>query len=218
MKIKVTDNKFSKQPTYKVPLLQNSETDIWFENLNKMMDLFDQNGFDLTAIEKLYAKKNQWRIKGHRSNHSVIRETWFTDEEKSVEGCHINHAVIFERKGFEGAALEQLEKWSEKCPLLQKLIQMKPKWGLDFSIDYADKNGNVFEVLHWEWDSFDYQEIADKKKYMEEFLVTINFDEQAQRLLDYKSEWHHLEFFEQSEYKTKFFGIEKEKFKQVLWK
>jgi hypothetical protein len=32
-----------------------------------------------------------------------------------------------------------------------------------------------------------------------------------------KSEWHHLGFFEQSAWKTEFFGMEKERFKMVLW-
>ena len=111
-----------------------------------------------------------------------------------------------------------MEQFAEKCPLVHKVLQIRPKWGLDFSIDYADAEGNVFEVLHWEWDSFDYKEIKEKKKYMDDFLQAQDFDEMALRLLDKKSEWHHLGFFEQSDYKTQFFGIEKERFKMVLWK
>ena len=124
----------------------------------------------------------------------------------------------FERKGFTGGAKEQMVEFAEKCPLVHKVLQIKPKWGLDFSIDYADAEGNVFEVLHWEWDSFDHDEIVEKKKYMDDFLQAQDFDEMALRLLDKKSEWHHLGFFEQSDYKTQFFGIEKERFKMVLWK
>ena len=37
-------------------------------------------------------------------------------------------------------------------------------------------------------------------------------------MLERKEEWHSLGFFEQSEWKTRFFGIEKERFKMVLWK
>jgi len=40
----------------------------------------------------------------------------------------------------------------------------------------------------------------------------------AKQLLDRKEEWYKLGFFEQSDYKTKFFGIEKERFKMVIWK
>ena len=40
----------------------------------------------------------------------------------------------------------------------------------------------------------------------------------AKQILKHKNDWHHLGFFEQSEWKTKFFGIDKERFKVVLWK
>ena len=56
---------------------------------------------------------------------------------------------------------------------------MRPKWGLDFSIDYCDLEGNVFELLHWEFDGFDYQEIYNKKVHMEEFLINQDWNERA---------------------------------------
>ena len=60
--------------------------------------------------------------------------------------------------------------------------------------------------------------IADKKAKMEEFLLNQDWDERAKTMLERKDEWHKLGFFEQSDWKTKFFGIEKERFKMVLWK
>jgi hypothetical protein len=45
----------------------------------------------------------------------------------------------------------------------------------------------------------------------------VDWNDAAQRILKRKDEWHHLGFFEQSEWKTRFFGIEKERFKMVLW-
>jgi hypothetical protein len=95
---------------------------------------------------------------------------------------------------------------------------MRPKWGLDFSIDYADRDGNVFELLHWEYDGFEHDEIQSKKIRMEEFLVNQDWPDRARVMLTRKEEWHGLGFFEQSEWKTRFFGIEKERFKMVLWK
>ena len=121
-------------------------------------------------------------------------------------------------KGFTGDALLQLKEWARQSPQLYKLVAMRPKWGLDFSIDYCDEEGNVFELLHWEFDGFDYQEIYNKKIHMEEFLVKQDWDERAKKMLDQKEDWHSLGFFEQSEWKTHFFGIDKERFKMVLWK
>ena len=125
---------------------------------------------------------------------------------------------MFERKGYSGEALAQLKSWTEYRPHFHKLVAMKPKWGLDFSIDYCDREGNVFELLHWEYDGFEYDEIADKKERMEGFLLNQDWDDRARTMLERKDEWHKLGFFEQSEWKTRFFGIDKERFKMVLWK
>ena len=156
-------------------------------------------------------------IKKVRHTHFVLKDDWFTAE-LTDRGCHINHAVIFERKGFAGAAKEQMVELADRCPLIHKVLQIKPKWGLDFSVDYADSQGNVFEVLHWEWDTFDFEEIQQKKKQMDIFLLSQNWDKMAKQLLEKKAEWHDLGFFKQSAYKTDFFGIEKERFKMVIWK
>jgi len=60
--------------------------------------------------------------------------------------------------------------------------------------------------------------VADKKEKMDEFLQNQDWDERAKTMLERKDEWHKLSFFKQSEWKTEFFGIEKERFKMVLWK
>lgn len=182
------------------------------------VEYFDQNGYDLTKLEQLYAVANGANTTRHRnSEHITLRQTWFTDDAPET-GAHINHAVMFERKGYSGDALRQLETWASYRPQFHKLIAMRPKWGLDFSIDYADRDGNVFELLHWEYDGFEHDEIADKKIRMEEFLLNQDWDDRAKTMLARKSEWHGLGFFEQSEWKTQFFGIDKERFKMVLWK
>lgn len=212
MKITLSKNNFNPNPYYTLPIDLDESID-----LKRTVDTFDQNGFDLTDLEILYAKKMDLQIKKVRHTHFVLKDDWFTAE-PTDRGCHINHAVIFERKGFAGAAKEQMVELADRCPLIHKVLQIKPKWGLDFSVDYADSQGNVFEVLHWEWDTFDFEEIQQKKKQMDIFLLSQNWDKMARQLLEKKAEWHNLGFFEQSAYKTDFFGIEKERFKMVIWK
>ena len=212
MKITLSKNNFNPNPYYTLPIDLDDSID-----LKSTIDTFDQNGFDLTDLEILYAKKMDLDIKKVRHTHFVLKDDWFTAE-PTDRGCHINHAVIFERKGFSGAAKEQMIELADKCPLIHKVLQIKPKWGLDFSVDYADAQGNVFEVLHWEWDTFNFEEIQQKKKQMDIFLLSQDWDKMAKQLLDRKEEWYKLGFFEQSDYKSKFFGIEKERFKMVIWK
>ena len=212
MKITLSKNNFNPNPYYTLPIDLDESID-----LKSTVDTFDQNGFDLTDLEIMYAKKMDLDIKKVRHTHFVLKDDWFTAE-PTDRGCHINHAVIFERKGFADAAKEQMVELADKCPLIHKVLQIKPKWGLDFSVDYADAQGNVFEVLHWEWDTFDFEEIQQKKKQMDIFLLSQDWDKMAKQLLDRKEEWYKLGFFEQSDYKTQFFGIEKEQFKMVIWK
>ena len=213
MKLHVTDNKFDSNP-------------FWSQTIKSVfacppkdtVEMFDQNGYDLTKLEQLYAVANGANTTKHRnSEHITLRQPWFTSDDNE-SGPHINHAYMFERKGYSGDALKQLQSWAEYRPQFHKLIAMRPKWGLDFSIDYCDTDGNVFELLHWEFDGFEYNEINDKKTVMEEFLLNQDWDEKAQAMLKRKDEWHNLGFFEQSDWKTNFFGIDKERFKMVLWK
>lgn len=181
------------------------------------VNLFDQNGYDLTPIEIMYSEVNGHAHSIHRNHtHVAIKYPWFTQPEKT-HGSVINHALIFERKTYDGEALKQLQSWATQLPLLYKVIRMRPKWGLDFSMDWADDQGNVFETLHYEFDSFDYAEVAELKRMLDHKLLTTNWDAAAQELLRRKSEWHHLGFFEQSDYKCGFFGLPSERFKMVMW-
>jgi len=209
----LTDSKFNPNPYWGEPL-----KNIFACPPKDTVDLFDQNGYDLTKLEQLYAVANGENTTKHRdAEHITLRQTWFEDDSPE-SGPHINHSLMFERKGYSGEALAQLKSWTEYRPHFHKLVAMKPKWGLDFSIDYCDRQGNVFELLHWEYDGFEYDEIADKKERMEGFLLNQDWDDRARTMLERKDEWHKLGFFEQSEWKTQFFGIDKERFKMVLWK
>lgn len=219
MKLLVSDNKFDPNPYYDKAIETLGDDFVGHPPCPSLrsVELFDQNGYDLTRLEQLYALANEGKIIKHRnSDHIVLRKDWFTDVEPG-SGPHINHAVMFERKAYCGDALDQLMTWAERNHQVHKLIAMKPKWGLDFSIDYCDSEGNVFELLHWEYDGFEYEEIADKKAIMDQFLTGQDWDDRAKIMLERKEEWHHLGFFEQSEWKTRFFEMEKERFKMVLW-
>jgi hypothetical protein len=182
------------------------------------LTLFDQNGYDLTQLEKHFAYSNFVKPKTHRDHIHAIKQDWFIQKQLSNEGAVLNHSLLFERKAYAGRALEQLEYWAKNLPLTHKILAMRPKWGLDFSMDYVDRKGNAFEVLHWEYDGFDYEEICAVKELVEPKLLAIDWNEAAAYLLKYKHEWHHLDFFAQSDWKCDYFGINKERFKMVIWK
>jgi hypothetical protein len=184
--------------------------------LARDLALFDQNGYDLTDLEQHYAEANQTQAHAHREHHHALKAPWFTQPDR-VEGAVLNHSLLFERKGYTGEALQQLEHWAKVNPLIYKIIRIRPKWGLDFSMDYADRDGNVFEVLHWEYDGFEYDEVQSRKQQLEAKFAAIDWDDAAASILKQKNHWHHLDFFAQSDWKCNYFGIVKERFKMVIW-
>ena len=209
--LKLVSCHFDPNPYWMNPLERKELPDV------ESIALFDQNGYDLSDLEIAYSKvNNDWSSLHRNYRHIALKKQWFTQELKTQSSV-LNHALIFERKGYQGAALQQLTCWAREMPLLWKVARIRPKWGLDFSIDWADTQGNVFEILHYEYDSFDYDEIVEVKRNLEDLIKTTDWDQSAIRLLEKKSEWHHLDFFAQSAYKCSFFGLGPERFKMVLW-
>jgi len=212
--IQVTKNKFNLNGYWSNPIPASTA---FSESVPgaKFVGLFDQNGYDLTVLETMYSTCNYQTYDSHRYKQTLKQE-WFTQSEKT-EGAVLNHAYLFERKGYAGAALSQLQSWAIVNPMMYKLISYRPKWGIDFSMDWVDRNGNVFEILHFEFDGFKFEEVNAVRIEMEKKFLSIDWVEAGKDLLKRKSEWHHLGFFEQSEWKCNYFNIIPERFKMVAW-
>lgn len=206
----LTDSEFDSNPYWDTPLRTK------LPPIYVVPDLFDQNGYDLSMVEQSYANINNSVVTRHKLHRSAIRHTWFKQNYK-VEGSVLNHALMFERKGYTGEALDQLKAFAKVYPIYYKLINIKPKWGLDFSMDYFDSEGNTIEVLHWEYDGFVYEDVMDAKSKMDSVLLGIDWDDAAKHLLNKKDEWYSLDFFKQSAYKCSYFGIPQEHYKMVVW-
>lgn len=177
------------------------------------VDMFDQNGYHLTRVEQEYAKHNGYDLSERREEY-VIRQDWFRWNKH--DKAHINHSDLFERKGYSGAALQQLQEYAPKNPMLYKLIRMKPKWGIDISIDFVDSN-RVFEVFHFEWDDFVFENVENMKHRIETFMLENDWDNVAEDLWAIRDKWIDLDFFEQTNWRTSYFILPPEKFKNVIW-
>jgi len=185
---------------------------------------FDHNGYDLTPIERMYSRvqsvskvvpQSVPRAHAYRGRHAILKTDWFTQPKKKV-GYLLNHSMLLERKGYSGPALDQLRAASVTNPSLLKLIMYQSKWGLDVSIDYV-RDTHCFELFHYEYDGFDRSQLLEVKERIERLLTSMDMDDTARRLLARKSEWYGLEFFQQSQWKTRYFGLEPERFKMVGW-
>lgn len=208
MKLQVTNSEFDPTPLWTNPI-KKYESPAY-----SCVDLFDTNGYNLSNLEEDYAEVNttasSWRHK------KALSQEWFTADQK-YKGVHINHAAILERKGYAGDAYLQLRKWSQNLPIVHKLTRIKSKWGVDFALDYVNEEGTVFEVFHYEWDDFDYYRVQEVKKQVEEIVLAVDWEDAAKTLWSRKGEWVNLPFFEQSDWKCKYFGLGPEKFKEVIW-
>ena len=205
----LTDNKLHRQAYYLDP---TDEVEVLKDP--KCVDLFDQNGYHLTKAEQVFLPKNGFEPI-ERRHEDCMRSDWLVWDKRN--GAHINHSDLFERKAFDSVALEQiLYIAKESNPMLFKLVKMKPKWGIDISIDYVSEDA-VFEVFHYEWDSFEYDAVIEKKLEIEQLVLNLDWDDVAINLWKKKDEWYNLDFFEQTKWRTDFFGISPEKFKNVIW-
>ena len=206
--------RISNTALHKEPYFLDATEDIATLKDSSCVDLFDQNGYHLTKAEQAFLARNGYE-KIARRHEDCLRQDWIKWDKK--EGAHINHSDIFERKGFADQALEQLITIAEEYnPMLYKLIKMKPKWGIDISIDYVSKDA-VFEVFHYEWDSFNYEELVEKKYEIENLVLKLDWDTVALELWNVKEEWINLDFFDQTKWRTDYFDLSPEKFKNAIW-
>ena len=210
--ITLTNNQFHTNRTWTKPI----DWDSLPSNSSDLVELFDQNGYRLTKLESHYAGANSHSTVNHRHEVS-LRQDWFVEDKPST-GPHLNHAYLFERKGYEGEALEQLKEFAKQNNLIYKLVDYRGKWGVDFSMDYVDTFGNSMELLHFEYDSYSIDEIQEIKGLAEEIIAEADFEAAARYFLIRKYEWINLEFFAQSKYKTDFFRLPEERFKVNAWR
>ena len=177
---------------------------------------FDQSGYDLCELEQEYAQANNATVTPMRWRQT-LRQDWFepTDTDR---GVHINHADLYERKGYHGYALEQLNHWADGMPILYKMSKLIPKWGIDISLDYVDNSGNLFELFHYEWDDHDLNTVLEVKQHIEQLLITTDWEHFAQNKIKHRDEWQHLDFVGQSEWTTQQLNLPAERFKLVPWR
>lgn len=167
---------------------------------------FDKDGYEVpTPLEWLHYEANNINLNREIQYHIAPVQEWYTDIEQSEHGLVLDHCMLLSRYAFGGEAREQIVEVSKNRPILQKLLNIKPKWGIDFSLDFVTHD-IVMEVIHIEQDFDNINDAEQAKAKLEYIIDSTDWYDGAMRLWQRKDEWLNLSSDDHSDYKAQFFG------------
>lgn len=173
------------------------------ENLSvEDFQYYDKDGFELNCAEQKFYTTAKLPVNNKILNHTCWQEPWFELERNDL-GLILDHSMFLCRAEYRGAALEQLKQLSKDVPQANLLIKTKTKWGFDFALD-AVRDNHVFEVLHIEYDSRNYDKFEQELINFEYLIRHTDWIDAADRIWACKSMWEGLTGFEQNHWKSKF--------------
>lgn len=167
---------------------------------------FDKDGYEVPApLELAYYRENNVIMNTEIQYHIAPVQEWFTDTENSEHGLVLDHCMILTRYALAGEARNQLETVAKNRPIVNKLLSIKPKYGIDFSLDYVTHDV-IMEVIHIEQDFTTLEEANEAKERLEHIIDTTDWYQGVVDLQRKKHEWENLSSDDHSDYKAQFFG------------
>lgn len=164
-------------------------------------DYYDKDGFELNVAEQKYYQRMEYPITEPILNHCCWQESWY-ELKPDTQGLLLDHCMYLCKADYTGEALEQLQGYKKKIPYADLLINSKRKWGFDFDLDGVRDDGTVYEVLHIEWDSYDFYEFTDHFYRFEAMIEHSDWLDISERVWNKRDEWQHLEGFDQNHWKA----------------
>lgn len=165
---------------------------------------FDNDGFQLSLLEQEYYKTNKVKVL-NTLNRAGDRPIWMNCEHDTF---YLDHSMTPQRWCYISEAKEQLERHLKKFPSLIKYINLKPKWGLDFALEYYDEQ-DALEVLHIEFDFRNYYQALAMKEKLENKICSTDWADFKCKLINNKSQWENLQGLDQNDWKAQFWGLPK---------
>lgn len=145
---------------------------------------FDREGYELLPIEQEYYKSNNValhteKVLGHESGNSnewkAFVQKWFEQTPSTPDYLKLDHSFCVVRYGFDGEAKEQIKECAQYRPELNKLLNIRSKYGADFCVDYVTDD-DCFELIHWEWDFLYKEDLFDHLVNMEQVVDIAQWD------------------------------------------
>jgi hypothetical protein len=164
---------------------------------------YDKDGFELNQAEQKYYGMMKHPINHPILNHTCWQEPWFELEYKDI-GLILDHSMILHRSRYEGHAAYQLSKIKKDIPGANWLLDTPQKWGFDFALDAVAPDGRIYEVLHVEYDNYDYDKFSNMVIRFDHTVRHTDWRDAARQVLAHEDDWKNLTGFAQNDWKANF--------------
>lgn len=162
---------------------------------------YDKDGFELNLAEQSFYSAMNYPIQSGILNHTCWQEPWF-ELERNDTGLILDHSMFLCRCSYERDAEEQLKEIKNTIPLADYLLRTKRKWGFDFALDAISEDGTIYEVLHVEYDSNDYEHFKNRMINFEYMVRHTDWIDAAKTIWNTRDLWQQLKGFEQNNWKA----------------
>ena len=196
---KLSKAQFNPEPHLKNPINPESV-------LSTSMNYFDKEGFELNQLEEKYYRVNTVHI-GKILYHTACQQEWMTGPTEPRVGAYFDHCMILTRYDYWGDARNQLEVLAQKRPCLNKLLKIKPKWGIDIAMEYQWPDGDITELFHIEIDKNNLDEILEWKEKIESIVLNSDWKKVAMGIMDRRHEWVNMNADDQSDWLCRYVGL-----------
>jgi len=163
---------------------------------------YDKDGFELNRAEQKFYRSNSLPVLDCL-NHLCWQEPWFELEDRE-SNLILDHSMFLCRASYEGPAREQLLDLKPTVPTADLLLRTRQKWGFDFALDAVSEDGTVYEVLHVEYDNYDYDLFKDAMLMFDYRVRHTDWFDAANRIWANRDKWQHLQGFEQNHWKAEY--------------
>lgn len=164
---------------------------------------YDKDGFELNLAEQAYYRQMAYPVDNEILNHRCWQEPWFELENKNA-GLIMDHCIVLTRCSYGGEALKQLRSIAKTIPEAQLLIDTPQKWGYDFALDAVSPEGKIYEVVHIEYDSRNYDAFRNHMVAFEYTVRHTDWRDAADKIWHHREDWQHLKSFAQNDWKAEF--------------
>lgn len=163
---------------------------------------YDKDGFELNKAEQKFYAANDLPVIDCL-NHLCWQEPWF-ELESNKHNLILDHSMFLCRASYNGEALNQLAFMKPTIATADLIMRTRRKWGFDFALDAVADDGTVYEVLHIEYDNYDYQTFCDQMQQFDFKIRHTDWVDSAKKIWSKRKEWQHLMGFAQNDWKAEY--------------